>query len=142
MAFADDFRTCVLPRLREACRREGVFVACRLRDFADAHAAIWEEAAYLGALFLPEPVRADLEDWIGTTLLHAVLAAEQHNAVLGAELAEQLSRDPVTYYEELAEACREPERMRWVFAAISPEYRQHLIASRRTHVAVESRDGG
>ena len=45
---------------------------------------------------------------------------------LTPELAHWLATDPVGYYSWLTAGCRDPDRMRWVFAAISPPYRAHL----------------
>ena len=84
MTFAEDFKREATPRLRHAARLNGLFVACGLDTFAEAHQAIHEEASYVGAGFLPEEIYDDLCEWITTTLLAEIIAAEQRHGLGGS----------------------------------------------------------
>lgn len=81
MSFADDFRREVMPRLRHAAKLNGLFVACGLESFTEAHTAIHTEACYLGAGFLSEQIYDDLSEWITSTLLAEIIAAEQRHDI-------------------------------------------------------------
>ena len=76
MAFADDFRAIVTPRLRRLIHVQGFFVAAGVATYGEAHMTIYVEAYYLGAGVLPDPVRDDLTDWIASQLLSEIVAAE------------------------------------------------------------------
>lgn len=49
-------------------------VACEAYTFTEAFALIWHEAQRLGAGFLPDDVKEELEDWLASELSAAVQA--------------------------------------------------------------------
>lgn len=136
-AFPTHFRDHVMPRLRQQVAVQAFLVACGSTSYAEGYDVVLAAARRYGALRLPERLRIDgrtvrplleLEDWISTSLLTGILQAEPRIAEIEAEIA---AADPVAHYEELAAASRNPDQMRWTFAAINPEYRAYLQAVRR-----------
>lgn len=131
MSFADDFRVMVVPRLKAATEAQGFLLGLDQTDFTDAHASVHVAASKRGAALLPDNVRADLDDWISASLLRESVKAEPRIDALAAEIEAAEIADPVRHYSGLAAASSDPARMKWVFAAISPEYRAYLLAERR-----------
>ena len=75
--FAIHYRRLVLPQLKLLAKREAHYVVADAETFMGAFSNIEHQARALGALFLPEKLFADLEDWIATTLLLEIQALEQ-----------------------------------------------------------------
>lgn len=130
VSFAIAFRAHVVPRLRLEIDKQAFLMACDLQDWHDSYYEVLHLAIERGALHLAERDLDSLKDWISTTLLEAVDKAEAKVAAIDVEIARQRTADPVGYYEGLATRCRDPERMRWIFAANNPAYCDHL---RRRH---------
>ena len=97
----------------------------------EGHAAILATALHYGAGYLPSARFDELHDWIASALVEAITEAEPRVDAMDAEIERQTVEDPIAHYERLAAESREPEKMRWAFAAISPVYRAHLLAVRR-----------
>lgn len=131
MSFANDFHAVAAPRLGPPIKAQGFLLAADCVDFSDARRAVNDVAIQFGASYLPAPVLDDLLDWIAAALLREFAQAEPRVATIEAEIDAQREADPVAYYRDLAATCADPERMRWVFAAICPEYRAYLIATRK-----------
>lgn len=145
--FAVHFRDHVTPILRSTVKSQALAVAVGSIEFSDAVAAVWAVARSRGATFLSDGVVDELRDWILTNLssevndalaacpeqLDLIETADEPDEEWKARYVVDLERltDPVGHYERLASGCRETEIIRWVFAAISPEYRAHLLAVRR-----------
>lgn len=121
--FAEHFREHVQPKLVAEIDRQSFFLACDMTDWHDAFYSVMTVAHRYGALHLPEATFHDLRDAIGSALLRRMEAQESR--------LDQEPEDPVTHYEDLASSCAQPDAMRWVFASISKEYRDSLIASTR-----------
>ena len=126
--FPIHFRDAVMPRLRAAVDVQSFFIACGTREYGEASAEVFAIARKFGALHLPDQRLEELQEWIAIALLQGIAAAEKRVDEIEATLA---AEDPIQHYEELAAQSQDPERMRWTFAAICPEYRAHLIAGRR-----------
>jgi hypothetical protein len=126
-SFAENFREHVTPKLREEIAHQALQLACDTIDWQDAFQIVLDMALRYGAIHLRDDIFYDLRDWIGSMLLDAVGNAE--NAV--GEVERQAQANPIGHYESLAASCSDPDAMRWVFAAISPEYRKSLLAVRR-----------
>jgi len=146
MNFPIHFRDHVMPRLRQQVTLQSFLIACGSATYAEGYDAVLAQARRYGALHLPERLRvwdeaaarfrtirprAELEDWIATSLLTGILQAEPRVAEIEAGIETERVVDPVTHYDRLAANSRNPEAMRWTFAAICPEYRAHLQAVRR-----------
>lgn len=86
MSFPADFRSLVVPRLRQACRLAALRIAADGASFAHEEATITAEAYRLGAGRLTAELRADLEDAIGDWLL-----ADLGAALLAWDAAEALA---------------------------------------------------
>ncbi len=122
------FRDHVMPKLRAAVNVQAFLIACGSATYSEGHAEVFAVARRYGALYLPDNRLADLQDWIATALVDGIDAAERRVDEIEAQHA---IADPIQHYDMLAEQSRDPEAMRWTFAAICPEYRAHLIAGRR-----------
>lgn len=126
-SFPDNFREHVTPKLREEIARQAIRLACDEIDWTAGFQAVLGMALRYGAIHLPDGIFYDLRDWIGSMLLDAASTTES----AADEIERQAQVDPVSHYESLAASCSDPAAMRWVFAAISPEYRESLLAVRR-----------
>jgi len=126
-AFPLHFRDTVIPRLREEAARQGALVALEEAEFEDAASAVRWIATASGAGLLTVEQREQIYDRIPDLIWDAYLAATREIEVD----QRQREADPVAHYEALAASCRDPEQMRWTFAAICPEYRAYLLAARR-----------
>lgn len=73
--FAVQFRAHVIPRLHNLVRAEAVCIAHGVESFDNACNIVMDHARRLGALRLPDIL--ELEDWIATTLLLEIDAAER-----------------------------------------------------------------
>jgi hypothetical protein len=126
MSFAQDFRERIIPRMRGEARKQAVLVAIGEIDFEDAAHAVRMVAINGGVGLLTVEQREAVFDPVPD------LIWKEYEAALVRQTEDEaaLAADPVRYYEDLAVACREPEKMRWTFAAICPEYRAYLIAAR------------
>jgi hypothetical protein len=131
MSFAHQFRQHVTPRLRAVAERQAFFMACDSQDWSEAYQAVMDEALRYGATHLPNDTFVELSDWIGATLIAEITAAEQRCTEMHTANADKCQSDPVSYYTDLAAGCSKPDAMQWVFAAINPEYRAHLLAVKR-----------
>jgi len=74
--FGTAFRTHAAPRLAHACRVHATSIVCGLETWADAYSAILADARQRGATHLPQHLLDGLEDWIATTMLAEIEAAE------------------------------------------------------------------
>lgn len=74
--FAHHFRDHVMPRLRNLAKAEAVCVTRNVETFSGACDAVMNYARKRGALYLPDDVLDDLEDWIATEVLTQIDAAE------------------------------------------------------------------
>lgn len=132
MSFADDFKTMVGPRLNRAIAAQAFLLAADDdASYSDAMSAILDLARRYGASFLPGPLGEVLQEQIASALLKEIVRAEARVETLRAEIKAERAIDPVRHYEALAAASDDPDRMRWTFASISPEYRAFLLARRR-----------
>ena len=75
--FATDFRERVIPRMHRQARVEAYRVLRGVRTWSQAWDAMMGLARSRGALHLPARAVDDLEDWISTTLLAEIDAAER-----------------------------------------------------------------
>ena len=123
--FAQHFRSLVAPRLREECRRQAAALSLGIIGWDEANHAVWEVARRYGAGFLPNGAFIDLMDWIGATLLQEEIAAEERGVQMTTEDDARRERDPVGYYEWLAQG---KPTLQYSFSAACPEYRAHLKA--------------
>lgn len=121
--FDATFRALVIPRLAKRCILEAHYVAEDEQSFSEACRAVMVEALRLGASHLTEANWRGLHDWIDARVLSAVDASDK----LGDEVRRQEHEDPVAHYSALAV---EAPHLTWIFAAISPEYRRHLLRER------------
>jgi hypothetical protein len=87
--FASDFRRHVAPILRTATTAFGEDLSDDRLTFPEAMAELQTLAYARGAGFLPEHVRDELTNWLGSNLLNAACLAEDANA-----LVERLRREP------------------------------------------------
>lgn len=129
--FANTFRTLVMPSLRERCRYYGILVSCDQIGLGEACDLVMDEARKRGATYLDSRKLTDLLDWTATRILTETDVADQNRAHIRAEE----KADPVGYYTKLTAMCSNPERIKWIFASISPEYRAHLLAENPTRYA-------
>ena len=129
MHFPAHFREHVVPKLRHDIAVQAFRLATDQTDYGGAYAEVFAVARHYGALRLPDWALTDLRDWISTELLAAIMAAERRIDALQAEIEAERASDPVGHYARLAQSCM--PGMQWIFAAISPEYRAHLIAEHR-----------
>ena len=120
-----------MPRLRIEVERQALLIDIGDATFADAHSAVMCTARSRGAVYLPTDRLDELDDWISSALLSAVDQAEARRLEICTDVERLRAADPVAYYERLAASCSKPDEMRWVFAALSPEYRRHLLAVRQ-----------
>lgn len=126
MAFPEDFKAVAVPALKAECVVQGRLVAMEIIDYDEAFDAVIALADKLGAWNLPENTLARLHDRMLAALTKAVADATPMVDTAKAELEPIRVRNPVGYYAKLASLCVRPDQMRWVFAAISPEYRASL----------------
>lgn len=146
MNFPTHFRDHVMPRLRQQVALQSFLIACGAASYAEGYDAVMTQARRYGAMHLPERLRvwdetlgrfrtarprAELEDWIATSISTGILQAEPRVAEIETNNERRADADPIAYYDGLAAGSRNPEAMRWTFAAICPEYRAHLQAVRR-----------
>lgn len=117
------FRSVAIPRLAARCRIEAIRVADREQGFAAAVDAVTDAARRMGMAYLSNDHITDLLDWIAATVLRDIDAAE----AITRQVREAERRDPVAHYSALA---AEAPHLQWTFAAISPEYRRHLLRER------------
>ena len=82
MTFAAHFREHVAPDLLRMAKEEAAYVAVGDQSFLDAYGAVETRARNRGALFLPPPIFAELEDWISITLLEHIQTLEEQFALL------------------------------------------------------------
>lgn len=129
--FAEQFRQHVIPRLNQEIDRLGPQLALGLIDWETAERRITCIAARYGASHLRDRGYEELLDWIDKHLLTRQLKAEAAIEDAKEALALQCAIDPVGHYEWLTTGSKDPDRIRWAFAAISPEYRAHLLAQLR-----------
>lgn len=127
--FANHFRSHVTPRLRGMAERQAFLVAADAISFAEAVEAVLREAFSRGAGYLPSAIFDELLDWVYATVSQEIEKAEAACAEMDGESERRRQADPVAYYTDLNAQCSQP--MEWVFAAISPEYRAHLLAVKR-----------
>jgi hypothetical protein len=120
-----------MPKLRQQVAVQSFFIACGIVDYGEGHKAILATAMHYGAAYLPTARFDELRDWIASALVEGITDAEPRVDAMEAEIERQAIEDPVAHYESIAASSKEPEKMRWAFAAISPEYRAHLLAVRR-----------
>ena len=73
--FAVHYRERVIPRLHNLVRAEAVCIAHGVESFDNACNVVMRHARELGANYLPDIF--ELEDWIATTLLSEIDAAER-----------------------------------------------------------------
>lgn len=130
MAFSDDFREAVVPRLREAAKAQAFFVALELIDAEEARNAVSAEARKAGSGLLKPNEQDRLLEWISNVIWNEIDAAHDRVVVLQMRAAAAEKTDPVRYYEGLAGRCSKPDAMRWTFAAIAPAYRKYLVGER------------
>lgn len=76
VSFADHYRDLVIPQLQRLIIAEAACCAHGVETFMGAWCAVMNQARILGAHCLPDDVFDDLEDWVSTTLLHEIQAAE------------------------------------------------------------------
>ena len=77
MEFARHFREHVIPGLHRACVVHAVCIAAGVDGWTESVVAIRRQAIERGALSLPPGLDTELLDnWIPSTLLQAVIAAE------------------------------------------------------------------
>jgi hypothetical protein len=130
MSFAEDFRDQVIPRMRLEARVQGLLVAAGEIEFGDAKYAVTMIAVRAGLGLLSPEAQERVTDRVPDLLWDA------HEAGLKTILADERKRrdDPIGYFESAAAKCRDPEKMRWVFAAMCPAYRKHLVGRMRKNV--------
>ena len=75
-ALAEAFRIHVMPKLDNMKWSRGVIVACRTMSFYEALIEIESEGRRLGLLLLPEPLQADILDWISAALVESITESE------------------------------------------------------------------
>lgn len=126
-SLARHFREHVIPRLRSEIDRVASLLALDLIDWGAAEACITRIEAQYGANRLCDPEHEELLDRICTHLLSRELEAEVSIEAARAELERECAADPIGHYEWLARGSRDPDIIRWAFAAISPKYRDHLL---------------
>lgn len=129
-AFAINFRSIALPRLRREVETVAFLVACDVIEFDEAYEEVSCLAEKLGANFLPQHIYADLPSWILSELTDATVEAKDRVTRIHENVERAAKSNPVTFYEKLAASCADSERMRWAFASRSPEYRKHLVDER------------
>jgi hypothetical protein len=127
--FQQNFRAIVTPKLRQECIRQGALLALDLTDWTDAEHAVWEIGHKSGSSWLPEEIYHDLLDWIGSTILTEVSAAELKLEEMREQSEAHKAADPIAYYEWLAGG---KEILRWHFASQCPVYRAHLMTERES----------
>lgn len=125
MTFAAHYREHVVPKLRQQIALQSFFIACGTTSYEDGFAAVFEQARRYGAIHLPGRLCQELRDWIGAALTDGIIEVEPR---IDAMEAANEARDPVLHYGELAGT---DTQLQWIFAAISPEYRAHLLAVNR-----------
>lgn len=79
--FAIHFRQHIIPRLRRLATAEAFCVARGAEDWSGAFDVIMAYAQAYGAVYLPDDVFYDLDDWISATLLEEIARQE---AALGS----------------------------------------------------------
>ena len=77
MSFADTYREIVVPDLRRRCRAQAGSVALDLTSFSEAQSNVIHAAYARGSGNLPNEIQIDLMNWIGSTLLRDIDAAER-----------------------------------------------------------------
>jgi hypothetical protein len=131
--FAQHYRARVVPRLRTEIQKVGALLALDVIDWNEAEGQVTKIADHYGARNLRGYAYDELLDWIAGRLLDAQIDAEASVEARSKALARREAADPVAYYGALAAACRDPDAVCWIFAAISPAYRAHLLAEAREH---------
>jgi hypothetical protein len=86
--FAATFRELVTPDLARMCRARGVFIALGMNGWGESFDEVMTEALHRGAIHLPAVVFEQLEEWVATSLLRAITAAdtEQYAAMPDREV--------------------------------------------------------
>jgi len=130
MAFVEDFWATTRPKLYAAAKTQAFLVAVGTDEFEDAFEAVCVIARTAGAGLLPAERYEGLMEWIRDTIWREFTSAEAHISVLQDRIDAAVTADPVRYYDGLASRTSDPDRMRWAFAAFSPEYRAYLLAGR------------
>lgn len=75
--FATTYRALVVPRLKNACRLMGVYLALDMREWGEAVSDVWSDARRYGATHLPGALTAELLDWIEAEIMSAMFEAER-----------------------------------------------------------------
>lgn len=70
--FAIHFRQYVIPRLRRLATAEAFCVVRGAEDWSGAFDSLMAYARRYGAMYLPDYVFADLDDWMSATLLEEI----------------------------------------------------------------------
>ena len=138
MAFADDFRAEVVPRLSAEMRFQALQIALDLTGWEDAASTVGAVARKGGSGLLGSDHQERLSDWIDRTLFREEIAAEARIADTEQRIEAAIASDPIAYYDGLAARTSDPARMKWVFAAICPEYRTYLIAAAKSTQTAKS----
>jgi hypothetical protein len=126
-AFAAHYREAAVPKIKHELDVLAVLIDAGSIAFDEAYDEAITLADKLGAGYLPH---SDLYEWILVQLSEAVSIAKERGDAARAVLKRAELADPVAYYEKLAAGCAKPESARWAFAAISKEYRTHLVKCR------------
>lgn len=74
--FPIHFRQHVIPRLRRLAVAEAFCVVRGAEDWNGAYDSLMRYARRYGALYLPERVGYELDDWLSTTLLEEIARQE------------------------------------------------------------------
>lgn len=89
--FASAFREIVAPALRQRCRSAGFCIGRGRWSFTQGHAFVLDLARQRGAMHLPDRILEELDNWIATQIVAAVIEMEDElkRSAYASEIADR-----------------------------------------------------